>query len=180
MPHIIEPASSGRSKCRGCGKPITTGTRRFGERLPNPFGDGEMTLWFHLSCAAYKRPEPFLQILGETSEGVPAREHLEQMAQRGLAHHRVPRIDGAERSPGRMAKCRHCRNAIERGTWRIRIVFYEEGRFTPGGFVHLSCRNDYFETPSVMDQVLHFSSALSDEDQEQLRRASDSDSRSES
>jgi hypothetical protein len=76
-----------------------------------------------------------------------------------------------------MAKCRHCRTPIERGTWRIRLVFYEEGMFTPGGFVHLSCRNDYFESQNVTDQVLHFSSDLIDDEREELRRAFDADSR---
>ena len=31
------------------------GELRFGERLPNPFAEGEMTVWFHPLCAAYKR-----------------------------------------------------------------------------------------------------------------------------
>jgi len=74
-----------------------------------------------------------------------------------------------------MAKCRHCKTPIERGTWRIRLIFYEEGMFTPGGFVHLSCRNDYFETHDVMDQVLQFSSGLSDDERAELRSAFDSD-----
>ena len=44
MDHVIEPASSGRAKCRGCGRAIAKGELRLGERLPNPFTDeGEMT-----------------------------------------------------------------------------------------------------------------------------------------
>ena len=56
MPHVIETASSGRAKCRGCGEKIAAGELRFGERLPNPFAEGETTHWFHLECAAFKRP----------------------------------------------------------------------------------------------------------------------------
>jgi hypothetical protein len=56
MPHVFEVASTGRAKCRGCGEPIQRGDTRFGERLPNPYGEGEMTLWFHPRCAAFKRP----------------------------------------------------------------------------------------------------------------------------
>jgi hypothetical protein len=171
VPHIIEPASSGRAKCRGCAKSIASGTLRFGERLPNPFAEGEMTLWFHTLCAAYKRPEPFLQTLGETMEVVPDREDLERIAQYCLTQRRLPRIDGAERSPGRMAKCRSCRQPIERGNWRIRLIFYEEGLFTPGGFIHVGCRKDYFETSDITEQVLHFSSDLKDDEREELRRA---------
>ena len=176
MPHLFEPASSGRSKCRGCARPIQRGELRFGERLPNPFGEGEMTLWFHPACAAYKRPESLLQALGETPEGVPDRDRLERTARSTLAHRRLPRIDGAERAPSGQAKCRSCRQPIVRGSWRIRLVFNEEGRFSPGGFVHLDCRSAYFETDDVLDRVLHFSPDLSDGEREELRRACDTGS----
>jgi len=63
MTHVIEPAKTGRAKCRGCDRPIAKDELRFGERVANAFGDGETTLWFHLQCAAYKRPEPFLEAL---------------------------------------------------------------------------------------------------------------------
>ena len=130
-----------------------------------------MTLWFHPACAAYKRVEPLLQALGETSENVPDRERLESAARHTLEHRRLPRIDGAERSPSGQAKCRHCHQPIERGSWRIRLVFFEEGRFSPGGFVHLGCRAAYFETGDVLDQVLHFSPDLSNDEREELKRA---------
>lgn len=134
-----------------------------------------MTLWFHPFCAACKRPEPFLQALAETLENVPDRARLERAARAGLAFRRLPRIDGAERAPSRQATCRSCRHPIERGSWRIRLVFYEEGRFSPGGFIHLGCCKAYFETGDVLDRVLHFSPALSEADREELRRAFDSD-----
>jgi hypothetical protein len=54
-------------------------------------------------------------------------------------------------------------------------VFYEEGRFSPGGFVHLGCRKAYFETNDVLDQVLHFSSDLTEGECEELRRACGTD-----
>jgi hypothetical protein len=55
MAHLFEPATSGRSKCRGCARPIQRGELRFGERVPNLFGEGETTLWFHPLCAAIHR-----------------------------------------------------------------------------------------------------------------------------
>ena len=143
---------------------------RFGERLANPFSEGDMTLWFHPACAAYKRPEPLLETLTAAFD-VPDREVLERIARRSLLHRRLPRIDGSEPSPTRQAKCRHCRNPIERGTWRIRLVFYEEGMFSPGGFVHLGCRGEYFETPDVEEHVLHFSVDLSADQLEELKVA---------
>ena len=130
-----------------------------------------MTVWFHPHCAAYKRPEPFVQALEETASSVPDRERLERAARASLALRRLPRIDGAELSPGAQAKCRSCREPIARASWRIRLAFYEEGRFVPGGFVHLDCRKAYFETDDVLDRLLHFSRDLSADEREQLTRA---------
>jgi hypothetical protein len=169
MAHLIEPATSARAKCRGCGERIAVGELRFGERLPNPFADGETTHWFHLDCGAFKRPEPFLEALAARSEALDDRERLESEAQRGVAHRRLPRIDGAERSPSGRAQCRSCREAIDKGQWRMRLVFYEEGRFSPGGFVHPRCSQAYFETTDVLARLRRFSPALGDEDLEALR-----------
>jgi hypothetical protein len=131
-----------------------------------------MTLWFHPACAAYKRPEPLLQALGETLESVPDREALERAARSSLAHRRIQRIDGAERSPSGQAKCRSCGETVVRGSWRIRLVFLEEGgRFSPGGYVHLACWQAYFENNEVLDQILHFSPDLSDDERQELGRA---------
>jgi hypothetical protein len=171
MTHVFEEASTGRSKCRGCGQPIAKGELRFGERLPNPFGEGEVTHWFHPSCAAYKRPEALLQGLEDAATGVPGRQALESAARASLALPRLPRIDGAERAPTGQARCRQCHEPIEKGGWRIRLVFHEEGNFAGGGFIHLACRAAYFETADILDHVLHFSRALSAEDREELRRA---------
>jgi hypothetical protein len=171
MPHIFEPAASGRSKCRGCKQALQKGELRFGERLPNPFGDGEVTHWFHPACAAYKRPDALLEGLAAAAADVADRESLERIARASLAQHRLPRIDGAELSPTGQARCRSCREPIERGSWRIRLVFHEDGNFSPGGYIHIACRKAYFETDDIIDQVLHFSPALNDEDRAALRKA---------
>ena len=171
MSHVFEPASSGRAKCRGCGQAIARGELRFGERLPNPFAEGEMTLWFHPLCAAYKRPEAMLQRLAEGAADVPDAAALEQAARANSAHRRLQRIDGAERAPGSQAKCRCCKQKIDKGTWRIRLVFFEEGRFMPGGFVHLDCRRNHFEGNDALAPMLHFSHALGEEERAELVRA---------
>jgi len=170
MPHVFEPASSGRAKCRGCGRAIQRGELRFGERLPNPFAEGEMTIWFHPLCAAYRRPEPVLQTLADAAADVPGREVLERAAHGSLAKRRLPRIDGAEKAPSAQARCRSCHEPIARGAWRIRLVFNQDGRFSPGGFVHLDCRSAYFETDDILDHVLHFSPDLSDAERAELAR----------
>jgi hypothetical protein len=134
-----------------------------------------MTLWFHPLCAAYKRPQSLLDGLAQTTDPVPDRESLERAALASAAHPRAPRIDGAERSPSGQARCRSCHEPIARGNWRIRIVFYEEGRFSAGGYLHLTCRKAYFETDEVSDHILHFSPALTDAEREELIRAVNTD-----
>ena len=134
-----------------------------------------MTLWFHPLCAAYKRPQPLLEALEQTTESVADQESLRRAALRSVTYPHIPRIDGAEKSPSGQAKCRSCHEPIERGGWRIRIVFYEEGRFAPGGFLHLGCRSAYFETADVLEPVLRFSSALSEPDRAELTRAFDTE-----
>ena len=169
MPHTFEPAASGRSKCRGCKQALAKGELRFGERLPNPFADGEVTHWLHPLCAAYKIPQALIDGLATAASEVPDRELLERAANFGLAHRRVPRIDGAERSPSGQARCRHCKETIEKGLWRIRLVFHEEGNFAPAGFVHLACRKAYFETDDILDRALRFSPTLGEDDRTELR-----------
>jgi hypothetical protein len=176
MPHLFEPASSGRARCRGCGRRIESGELRFGERLPNAFGDGEMTLWFHPLCAAHKRPEPVLEALAESAQEVPERTGLdvaalETTALASTAHRRLARIDGADRAPTGRAKCRSCHNTIAHGEWRIRLVLHEDGRFSPGGFLHAGCSRTYFEEHEVIAPLLHFSPDLNDDEREELKRA---------
>jgi len=164
MPHLIEPASSGRAKCRGCGGRIAAGDLRFGERLPNPFADdnAEMTHWFHVRCAAFRRPEPLLETLEATSLSVEGRDDLLREARLGVAHRRLPRVSVAERASSGRATCRACREPIAKDVWRISLVFHEEGRFVPAGFVHVTCARAYFETTDIMSRVRHFSPALGD------------------
>ena len=170
MAHVIEAAATGRAKCRGCGGKIDAGALRFGERLPNPFAEGEMTHWFHLDCAAFKRPEPFLEALAAGEPPLDDRERLESEAKRGLAHRRLPRIDGAERASTGRAQCRSCKEPIGKDAWRIRLVFYEEGRFTPSGYVHPACAPAYFDTADVLPRVRHFAPDLRDEDAAEIGR----------
>ena len=172
MAHVFEPAPSARAKCRGCGQAIGKGEVRFGERMQNPFGDGEATLWFHPACAAWKRPAPLLEaIAAGTAVEVPGREEIERTAVFATLHSRVPRIDGVERAPSGRASCRQCKAVIEKGAFRIRLVYFEDGRFSPGGSVHLGCRREYFETGDVLAALLLFSPALADPERAELTRA---------
>jgi len=173
MPHVIERAPSGRAKCRGCEGKIAAGDLRFGERLPNPFAEGEnveMTHWFHLRCAAFRRPEAFLEGLAASPETIDSRTELEREAQLGVAHRRVPRVSTAERAPTGRATCRACKTLIEKGAWRIALVFYEEGRFVASGFMHAKCVAAYLETTAVLPRIAHFSPGLGKADLDEIKR----------
>ena len=165
MTHIIEPASSGRAKCRGCGKAIAKGELRFGERLPNPFADGgDMTLWFHLLCASLKRPESLSEIIDSSPEPLPDINSLKANIEFGIKHHRSQRINGAERAPSGRARCRACREMIEKDSWRIPLVFFEEGMFNASGNIHLSCSMEYFESTDILDRLCLFSKEWTEDD----------------
>ena len=173
MAHVIEPASTGRAKCRGCGGKVSASELRFGERVPSPFADGETTQWFHLDCGAFKRPEPFLEALAAREEPLEDRERLETEAKRGVDHPRLARVDGAERSPSPRARCRSCREPIAKDAWRIRLVFYEEGRFMPSGSVHPRCCRAYFETTDLLPRLRRFTPDLGEDNLKEIQRELD-------
>jgi hypothetical protein len=169
MPHLIEPAASARAKCRGCGAKIAAGDLRFGESLPNPFAEGETHHWYHLECGAMKRPEPLLEALSAHAEPVPDSERLAALARGGVEHPRVARISGAERDPSGRAQCRHCRQKIDKGAWRIPLVYWEDGRFSPAGFVHAPCTGGYFGTTEVVPRLTRFSPDLTGAELEEIQ-----------
>jgi hypothetical protein len=73
--------------------------------------------------------------------------------------------------PSGQAKCRSCHEPIARGAWRIRLAFWEEGRFSTGGYVHVGCRKAYIGTDEVLDRTLQFSPDLSDGERDELAHA---------
>jgi hypothetical protein len=86
--------------------------------------------------------------------GAPERESLIAEAEEGLANPRLPRIAGAERSASGRAHCRHCKELIPAGTWRIRLsTFADSGFFDPLGFIHAGCAEGYFGVAAVAERV---------------------------
>lgn len=172
MPHVIERAATGRAKCRGCQNRIAAGELRFGERLPNPYAEedaGEMTHWFHLACAAYKRPASFLETLTTTAETIENRDTLEREARLGVAHRRLPRVNTAERAATGRAVCRACQKTLQKAAWRITLVYYEDGRFVPSGFIHLGCARPYLETTEIIGRLQHFTPGLTEADVSEIQ-----------
>ncbi len=173
MPHVIERATTGRAKCRVCGASIPKDSVRVGEAVPNLFADtegAEAIHWYHPDCAAYRRPEAFLQAVAGSDLALPERESLVALAAEGVAHHRLPRLDRAERAPTARAACRACRAPIPKDAWRIALLFWQDGRFAPAGFVHATCAAAYVETAEILGRLRHFTPTLTDADVETLAR----------
>lgn len=168
MPDALESASSGRAKCRGCGRAIPKGELRFGEALPSSYREGESVFWFHVYCAACMRPEKVLALLQSRTDEIADRAELEAAARLGVAHERLPRLCRAERSPSGRAACRECRELIEKGAWRLALQMFEEGRFQPSGFVHGPCAAAYFGTTELMDRLRRLSPDLSESELAEL------------
>ncbi|MAV27567.1 MAG: hypothetical protein CMQ05_15880 [Gammaproteobacteria bacterium] len=171
--NVIEPASSGRSKGRGCKQNIAKGDLPFGEQLPNPFADGDMTLWFHLLCAAYRRPEPLHDLLSESPpEDGECSENLTELCRIGIEAPRLQRIAEAELAPSGRTRCRHRKEAIEKATWRLRLEYFEEGAFNPSGNIHLGCSTVFLTTTdTVMARVIHFTTELTDTQAKEIKEA---------
>ena len=156
MASVIERASSGRAKCRACGQAIAKGEERFGEALPNAYGEGESLFWFHLRCAACCRPESLLASLdqGQAAPADPAESlALRELARGGVEQPRLSRILRAERASSGRARCRHCRELIEQGAWRLALQLFEEGRFNSIGTIHATCAVHYFGTEPALERL---------------------------
>lgn len=121
-PYRIEPARSGRSKCKACRRAIAKDTLRFGFLIEGPFGTGY--LWHHMNCAARRFPERVEAAYEERAwdEGVevPPIEKLRLMAEsaekRRAERKTAPYV---ERSPSGRAACKTCGEAIAKDTFRV-------------------------------------------------------------
>src|SRR5215208_5420735 len=96
---VIEAAPTGRAKCRACGQNIEKAALRFGERVPNAFGEGEATHWFHLPCAAEQRPEKLGVALDAFDGELPDRGLYERIVENGRQNPKLFTVRRAERSP---------------------------------------------------------------------------------
>lgn len=173
MPHLIERATTGRAKCRACGSAIAKGDVRVGEAVPNLYADtesAETTHWYHPRCAAFRRPEAFLQAVEASAEAIDARDALVAAAEAGVAHPRLPRIDRAERAPSARATCRACRTPIPKDGWRLSLLFWQDGRFAPAGFIHATCARAYLGTVDVLARLQHFTPDLTAADVSDIAR----------
>jgi hypothetical protein len=160
MPDVIDTAKSGRSNCRGCGRSIARGELRFGESLPNPYAEGESLFWFHLVCAACMRPDKLGPTLETCTQPIPEPEWLRKAVSAGIAHDRLPRLVRAERAASGSARCRQCRELVSKGSWRLALQMFEQGRMQPIGTIHAECSEAYFGTTTILDRIERLTDGL--------------------
>ena len=89
-------------------------------------------------------------------------------AEFGIEHRRVPRIDKVSHAPTGRARCRSCKEMIEKDSWRIGLVYFEDYRFQPSGFIHATCAGAYFETTDILDRIQYFNPQLETEQLDEL------------
>ena len=164
MASVIERASTGRAKCRACGQAIAKGDERFGEALPNAYGEGESLYWFHLRCAACCRPESLLTVLDQGQAAPEGAAELSALAREGVAQPRLSRLLRAERASSGRARCRHCREFIQQGAWRLALQMFEEGRFSSMGTIHATCAVHYFGAEPALERLTLPSNQLTSEE----------------
>lgn len=171
VPDSIQPAPTGRAKCRGCGNAIAKAELRFGETGPNSYGEGEATSWFHLTCAALMRPEKALPVIESSSDEIADRAWLTEHARRAIEHPRLTRLTRVERASSGRATCRSCRELIAKGEWRFVLQMFEEGRPNPIGTIHATCAEAYFDTADVLERARRLTPDLSESDVAELQKA---------
>jgi hypothetical protein len=169
MPDVIEAASTGRAKCRHCSDKIDKGALRFGESVPNAFGEGDAVHWFHLACAAESRPQKVEPVLKSSELEIPEREGLEQVIADGIANPKLLMIKHADWAPTGRATCQHCREKIEKATLRVGI----EREPDPMGmssvsYVHARCIRQHVGSAGLVAKLRRASARLAEEERAAL------------
>jgi len=165
-PYKIEEARSSRSRCRTCRRKIEKGKLRLGVLLEGPYGTGY--LWHHLTCAAKRRTDDVEAAYqeGAWEEGleVPPLDSLRALREKAEAEKAARKEPPyVERAPTGRAKCKHCGEAIEKGSLRITLArevsFGNQTRSNPIN-VHPRCVAAELQGEDCLTEVDGFEEAL--------------------
>lgn len=169
---VVEVAPNSRARCRACGEALVKGQWRLGERTINPFGEGETTYWFDISCGASRRPEVLLAAFGEVSDAAAkaAIEPWREAAQFGARHPRAARLAAVGIAPSGRARCRHCRELIDKGELRMDLSMFNDGRFDPMGYLHIKCLTEYVGDDVPLERVRPMCDTLTDAQRADVER----------
>jgi hypothetical protein len=156
MAHTIEPAKSGRAKCRKCKKTIVKDELRFGFEVPNAFDESQPAhQWYHLECAAEKFPVDLGSVLNDFEGEVPDRTKLDEVMSANRKKQKPSTFPYAEPAPSGRSKCLVCEEGISKGEYRVAIQReIDAGGFarTGAGYLHPGCVGEFDELPDDLDK----------------------------
>jgi poly(ADP-ribose) polymerase-like protein len=161
MAETIETAKTGRARCVACRQPIEKGSLRFGEEQPSAFAEGLQWFWYHLPCAAKRKPVQVRSALAAFSGEVPDRAEIEAMLSQADESPSV--FPYAERATTGRSRCLKCREPIEKGAWRIateRELDYGGMGRKSVGYLHPKCAAAHLEEPDLPAKVRQNSRGL--------------------
>jgi poly [ADP-ribose] polymerase len=169
MAETIEVAKTGRARCRACREAIEKGSLRFGEEQPSAFAEGMQMVWYHLACAARKKPVQVKAALDAYPGEVPDREAL--LSSAAEADETASVYPYAERAPTARSRCLQCREPIDKGTLRVATERELEAMGRPGtGYLHPRCAGAYLEEADLPAALRKNSRGLSENDFAELDR----------
>lgn len=156
---VIEEAKSNRAACRGCREKIQKGELRLGDEVVNAFsgGDEPSFAWYHLSCAAEKKPRELRAALAEYAGEVPGRAELEQTLAKAPAPKGKKTFPYAERAASGRSRCVECGEPIEKGKMRVAIEReVDTGSFvtTGAGYLHPACADQDVRSAAAANSQL--------------------------
>ncbi len=115
--------------------------------MKNDFDPGGSTSfqWYHLRCAAERRPRLVKPTLAFFPGEISDRAEVERAIAQGEANAPPPNPHAERAATGR-SKCAHCERPIDKGAWRV--AFEREidaGAFTRmgPGYLHLACAGEH-------------------------------------
>jgi len=175
MAHTIEAAKSGRAGCRACKQPIQKGELRFGEEVPNAFSaSGETSYqWYHLPCAALKKPAQLRTALAAFQGEVPNRAEIEKTLEESAKKIKPSTFPYAERASTGRARCQACQRPIEKGSLRVAVereVETSAMAVKSAGYLHPRCARAFTKDDQVLEKIKANTTGLEAADIEQLGR----------
>jgi poly [ADP-ribose] polymerase len=167
---VIEPAASGRASCRTCKEKIDKGVLRFGEKVPSNFGDGDQTFWFHLACAAERKPGKLAAALARYEGEIPDRAALDAIVADGVQNPALATVLRAEKAPTGRAGCQHCHEKIGKDELRVAIERDQEGMMPTAAYVHGKCAGKHVSPVGLVRKLRRTSPGLAPADLDELEK----------
>lgn len=173
MAHTIETAKTGRAGCRACKTPIPKGELRFGEEVPNAFSaSGETSFqWYHLACAALKKPHQLKAALAGFTGEIPGRADLEATLEEAAKKTKPSTFPYAERAATGRSRCQVCQQPIEKGSLRVAVEReVETASFATksAGYLHPKCAKTQLADPELLAKIKANTTSLEAADLEAL------------